>query len=144
MSTQIDVPAPGQVGAQWAEIPPPTFNHFQFEASSFNCNPGANRLDVEDNTGDISTYGFAAHHLVLTGNLKIRAGRDALKLGDVLLAKDAAPSTWAGRYLVVVQANASRTIQGHPALQAVELHFRPAMQAEFESNAPTDVDAAGS
>ena len=143
-TTQINVPAPGQTGVQLAELPPPSFANYPFEGSTFAVAAGSNRADIENTSAQVATYGFANTHLVLTGNLNIRAGHNALRQGDTLKAKDTAPSTWAGRWLVVADIRVTRTLKGQPCTQEVELHYRPAMQTEFESNPPVDSDAASS
>lgn len=66
------LPSASQVGVQFRELAPPTFNNYEFIAKSFKVSDPTEMAQYENASGALSTFGISNPRVMLTGQLKAR------------------------------------------------------------------------
>ena len=132
-------PSAGQTGVPRLEEKAPTFDFFQWVASSVTVEDGSEREAFEDDDGAMATHGGMDPGVIVAGTLLLHAQKRMPMKGDVLLAKDE-DGFWDEKFLEVVESSVQGLVNGRPAACEVTMMWNAAKQAEYEAAGVADLD----
>lgn len=124
MATLTPKDTPAQKGVQYLHCAAPTFDGGNLVpmADSWSEKEGAELERSKDNEGDVDNIGTSGHHLVASGDFKVKAGASIPHKGDEI-TDDASPArTW------VVTGDVEATgfsAGGKPMMVKLELEYHP-------------------
>jgi hypothetical protein len=127
MSASVGTPV--QRGVGYEASPARVFNSGTIVpvASTYNEKEVANGLETEDEEMAIDNFSTSNHHLVVTGDFKLKSGTSCPNKGDVL-TDDSSP---AKKFVVTgdPEVKGFSPATGHPFMVTLELKYWPLVAA---------------